>query len=77
MKNPFMDFRSVHYQKKEIPLDRIVREKQEIMDRILESHPIKMDKHIPLHRVIIISQSDQRECIGNIYGMNDHPQAPI
>jgi hypothetical protein len=38
MKNPFMDFRSVHYQKKEIPLDRIVREKQEIMDRILESY---------------------------------------
>lgn len=33
-----MDFRSVHYQKKEIPLERIVKAKQEVMDRILESY---------------------------------------
>lgn len=38
MKNPFMEFRSVPYQKKELPLDRIVRAKQEVMDRILEGY---------------------------------------
>ena len=38
MKNPFRDFRSFHYQKKEIPLERIVRAKQEVMDRMLEGY---------------------------------------
>jgi hypothetical protein len=38
MKNPFLDFRSIPYEKKEIPLERIVRAKQEIMDRILEGY---------------------------------------
>jgi hypothetical protein len=38
MRNPFLDFRSVPYRKKEIPLDRIVRVKQEIMDRLIESY---------------------------------------
>ncbi|MGD2125612.1 MAG: hypothetical protein PVG99_05995 [Desulfobacteraceae bacterium] len=38
MKNPFLDFRSVPYRKKEIPLERIVRDKQKIMDRILEGY---------------------------------------
>ena len=38
MKNPFLDFRSVPYQKKEIPLERIVRTKQKIMDSILECY---------------------------------------
>ena len=38
MKDPFLDFRSVSYQKKEIPLERIVRVKQEVMDNILESY---------------------------------------
>jgi hypothetical protein len=38
MRNPFLDFRSLPYEKKEIPLDRIVRAKQETMDRILEGY---------------------------------------
>ncbi|MEJ2725476.1 MAG: hypothetical protein P8175_12680 [Deltaproteobacteria bacterium] len=38
MRNPFLDFHSLPYEKKEIPLDRIVRAKQEIMDSILEGY---------------------------------------
>jgi len=38
MKNPFLDFRSVPYKKKEIPLDRIVQAKQEVMGRIMEGY---------------------------------------
>jgi formylmethanofuran dehydrogenase subunit C len=38
MKNPFRDFRSFHYQKKEIPLERIVRAKREVMDHMLEGY---------------------------------------
>ena len=38
MKNPFLDFRALPYEKKEIPLDRILRAKQEIMDHILEGY---------------------------------------
>jgi glutamate synthase domain-containing protein 3 len=38
MKNPFLDFRSISYRKKELPLERIVKAKQEIMSRILEGY---------------------------------------
>ncbi len=38
MKNPFSHFRSIPYQKKEIPLDRIIQAKQESVDRILEGY---------------------------------------
>jgi hypothetical protein len=38
MKNPFLDFHAVPYQKKQMPLDRIVRARQEIMDGIVESY---------------------------------------
>jgi len=38
MKNPFLDFRSVPYQQKEIPLEGIVRVRQEVMDRIFEKY---------------------------------------
>jgi hypothetical protein len=38
MRNPFLDFRSVPYQKKEIPLEGIVRAKEEVMARILEGY---------------------------------------
>ena len=38
MKNPFVDFQTVPYQKKEIPLKRIVKEKQEIVDSILKGY---------------------------------------
>jgi hypothetical protein len=38
MKNPFLEFRSVPYHRKEIPLERIVRAKQQVMERILEGY---------------------------------------
>jgi hypothetical protein len=38
VKNPFLDFRLLPYEKKEIPLNRIVRARQEIMDGILEGY---------------------------------------
>jgi hypothetical protein len=38
MKNPFLDFQSVPFQKKEIPLDRIVQGREKIMDRILQGY---------------------------------------
>jgi len=38
MKNPFQDFYSIPYRKKEIPLERIVRAKQNIMDRLIENY---------------------------------------
>ncbi len=38
MKNPFVDFRSVSTNKKEIPLERIVRLKEETLGRILRSY---------------------------------------
>ena len=38
MKNPFQDFRSVPYQKREIPLDRIVREKEETLELLVQGY---------------------------------------
>ena len=38
MKNPFRDFHAVDYQKKEIPLERIVRAKQKVMEHILDGY---------------------------------------
>jgi formylmethanofuran dehydrogenase subunit C len=38
MKNPFLDFSSVAYQKKEIPLDRIVRAKEDVMEQIVQGY---------------------------------------
>jgi hypothetical protein len=38
MKNPFLDFRSVPYQKKEIPLERIVREKEETLEHLVQGY---------------------------------------
>ena len=38
MKNPFTDFCAVSYQKKDIPLERILRAKVNVMDRILEGY---------------------------------------
>ncbi len=38
MINPFEDFREYPYKKKEIPLDRIVRAKEKIMDQIIEGY---------------------------------------
>jgi len=38
MKNPFVDFRSVPTRKKEIPLERIVRLKEETLGHILKSY---------------------------------------
>ncbi len=38
MKNPFSDFDSVPYRKKDIPLDRIVKGKQEILNRLVEKY---------------------------------------
>ena len=35
MKNPFLDFQTVSHKKQEIPLNRIVRARQEAMHRIL------------------------------------------
>jgi hypothetical protein len=35
MRNPFQDFQAVHYKEKEIPLQQIVRAKQEVVERIL------------------------------------------
>ena len=35
MRNPFQDFQAVPYKEKEIPLQQIVRAKQEVMERIL------------------------------------------
>jgi len=36
--NPFLDFRSVPCEQKEIPLDRIVRAKDKVMDHIVEGY---------------------------------------
>ena len=38
MTTPFLDFRSVPYTKKEIPLDRIVREKEETLEQIVQGY---------------------------------------
>ena len=38
MKNPFLEFRSVLYRKKELPLERIVQAKQEVMDRMVDGY---------------------------------------
>ena len=38
MKNPFLDFRSALYEKREIPLDRIVRAKEETLERLVEGY---------------------------------------
>jgi len=38
MKNPFGDFRTIAYQRKQIPLDRIVRVKQDAVDQILQGY---------------------------------------
>ena len=35
MKNPFLDFQSVSFQKKEIPLERIVRSREDVMGQIV------------------------------------------
>jgi glutamate synthase domain-containing protein 3 len=35
MRNPFSDFRILPYQKREIPLERIVRAKEDVMDKIV------------------------------------------
>jgi hypothetical protein len=38
MRNPFLDFREVPFEKKEIPLQRIVKAKEETMERILNGY---------------------------------------
>ena len=38
MKNPFSDFSSVPCEKREIPLDKILKDKEEMMSRILEGY---------------------------------------
>ncbi|MBL7204131.1 MAG: hypothetical protein ISS63_07355 [Desulfobacteraceae bacterium] len=38
MKNSFLDFRSIPYRKKDIPLQRIARAKQEVIDHIVEKY---------------------------------------
>jgi hypothetical protein len=38
VKNPFTDFCAVSYQKKDIPLERILRAKVNVMDRILDGY---------------------------------------
>lgn len=38
MINPFEDFKEYPYKKKEIPLDRIVRAKERVMDQIIEGY---------------------------------------
>jgi hypothetical protein len=38
MKNPFSDFCSIPYRKKEIPLERIVRVKQDILNRLVSNY---------------------------------------
>ncbi|MGD8975211.1 MAG: hypothetical protein PVJ56_18050, partial [Desulfobacterales bacterium] len=38
MRNPFQDFQTVSFRKKKIPLSRIVRAKQEVMEHILEGY---------------------------------------
>jgi hypothetical protein len=38
MRNPFLDFQSVPFQKKEIPLDRIVRAKEEVMEEMVSGY---------------------------------------
>jgi hypothetical protein len=38
MKNPFLDFRSIPYEQREIPLDRIVRAKEETLERLVEGY---------------------------------------
>lgn len=38
MINPFEDFKKYPYKKKEIPLDRIVRAKERVMDQIIEGY---------------------------------------
>ncbi|MGQ9654238.1 MAG: hypothetical protein ACUVXD_09265 [Thermodesulfobacteriota bacterium] len=38
MRNPFSDFRVVPYQKKELPLERIVRAKEDVMEKIVTGY---------------------------------------
>jgi formylmethanofuran dehydrogenase subunit C len=38
MRNPFLDFGSLPYQKKKLPLERIVQAKEETMDRIVQGY---------------------------------------
>jgi hypothetical protein len=46
MKNPFMDFRSQPYGKKEIPLERIVRANEEVLDRIMDGYLCVVEKEV-------------------------------
>lgn len=46
MKNPFLDFKSVPVTKREMPLDRIVRSKQAIMDRMIEGYLTLMEEEV-------------------------------
>lgn len=56
MKNPFLDFRSLPYRKKEIPLEGIVRAKEEVMERILEGY-IRMVEEEAKDLVWMVEQS--------------------
>ncbi|MBW1999982.1 MAG: hypothetical protein JRJ29_18735 [Deltaproteobacteria bacterium] len=44
MKNPFLDFRLVPFERKELPLDRIVRAKTETMERLIDGFLRLMDE---------------------------------
>jgi hypothetical protein len=46
MKNPFLDFQSVPFKEKEIPLGRIVQGREKIMDRILHGYISLAEKEI-------------------------------
>jgi formylmethanofuran dehydrogenase subunit C len=46
MKNPFLDFRSFPYQKKEIPLDRIVRDKADVMESIIRGYLMLVEEEV-------------------------------
>jgi hypothetical protein len=46
MINPFEDFKEYPYQKKEIPLDRIVRAKERVMEQIVEGYLKLVDEEV-------------------------------
>ncbi len=56
MKNPFFHFKSVPIKKKELPLNRIVKEKQEIMQSLIDSY-IKLVEQEARDLVWLVEQS--------------------
>jgi len=78
MKNPFQDFRSVQYQKREIPLDRIVRDKEETLDLLDSTSGYALTGSLMAGDRLVIQSATKRlsNAAGNFY-INDKPTGAV